>query len=117
MAEAHSRESEAANVRHTSSDLLTDKPHLRLQALFAGNEHVEVEATWATHQHMIAAYREPDRRRGRELMKTPITSLSHGVPAVLSEVITRADRDKTSRRHPGLVRPTRHLQRTLRDDQ
>jgi len=52
------------------------------------DEHVEVEATWAVYQRMITAYREPDRRRGRELMRTLITSLSHDVPAALSEVIT-----------------------------
>jgi transposase len=73
---------------HTGSGLLTDKQHLRLQALFGTDEHVEVEATWAIYQRMIAAYREPDRRRGRELMRTLITSLSHGVPAALTEVIT-----------------------------
>ena len=33
----------------------------RLHALFAADEHVEVEATWGIYQRMIAAYREPDR--------------------------------------------------------
>ena len=37
---------------------------------------------------MIAAYREPDRTRGRALMTRLIASVSHGVPAALSEVIT-----------------------------
>jgi len=37
---------------------------------------------------MITAYREPDRTRGRELMTALIETLSHGVPAALSEVIT-----------------------------
>ena len=37
---------------------------------------------------MIAAYREPDRTRGRALMTSLIASVSHGVPAELSEVIT-----------------------------
>jgi transposase len=37
---------------------------------------------------MIAAYREPDRTRGRALMVKLIESLSHGVPAALSELIT-----------------------------
>ena len=37
---------------------------------------------------MIAAYREPDRARGRELMQRLIDSLRHGVPDALSEVIT-----------------------------
>ena len=37
---------------------------------------------------MIAAYREPDRTRGRDMMTKLIDSLSHGVPRVLSELIT-----------------------------
>ena len=37
---------------------------------------------------MIAAYREPDRRRGRELMHTLIDSTSRGVPTALTEIIT-----------------------------
>ena len=60
----------------------------RLTRLFAVDEHVEVEATWGIYQRMIAAYREPDRARGRELMTELIDSVSHGVPAALTEVIT-----------------------------
>jgi transposase len=37
---------------------------------------------------MIAAYREPDRARGRKLMQKLIDSVSHSVPAALVEVIT-----------------------------
>jgi transposase len=73
---------------HTGADLLTDKQRDRLAALFAGDEHVEVEATWGVYQRMIAAYREPDRSRGRELMAKIIASVSYGVPDTLTEVIT-----------------------------
>ena len=58
----------ARRTLHTGADLLTDKQIDRLNALFAGDEHVEVEATWGIYQRMIAAYRDADRRRGRELM-------------------------------------------------
>ena len=37
---------------------------------------------------MIAAYREEDRRRGRDLMVHLIETVSSGVPAALSEIIT-----------------------------
>ena len=37
---------------------------------------------------MIAAYREPDRARARTSMQQLINSISHGVPAALSEVTT-----------------------------
>src|SRR5512144_332465 len=40
------------------------------------------------YQRMIAAYREPDPKKGRELMSKLIASISHGVPAALTEVIT-----------------------------
>ena len=78
----------ARRTLHTGAGLLTDKQTDRLTALFATEEHVQVEATWGIYQRMIAAYREPDRARGRELMTKLIESISKGVPAVLSEVIT-----------------------------
>jgi hypothetical protein len=80
----------ARRTLHTGSDLLTDKQRQRLTALFTDDEHVEVEATWGIYQHMIAAYRAPDRKRGRELMQQLIGSISHSVPTVLREVITLA---------------------------
>ena len=73
---------------HSGDGLLTDKQHARLEALFAVEEHVEVEATWGIYQRMITAYREPDRIKGRELMRTVIESVSSGVPAALTELIT-----------------------------
>lgn len=38
---------------------------------------------------MITAYREPDRAMGRELMRAVIESLTAGIPAALTELITR----------------------------
>jgi transposase len=78
----------ARRTLHTGADLLTDKQAQRLQDLFATDVHVEVEATWGIYQRMIAAYREPDRTRGRELMSKLIESVTHGVPSALSEVVT-----------------------------
>jgi transposase len=37
---------------------------------------------------MIGAYREPDRRRGRQLMSKLIADLGHGIPASLTELAT-----------------------------
>ena len=82
----------ARRTLHTGVDLLTDKQAQRLADLFAtdihGDEHVEVEATWGIYQRMIVAYREPDRTQGRELMQQLIESVSHAVPAALTEIIT-----------------------------
>ncbi len=66
----------------------TDKQAARLRDLFVSDNHVAVEATWGIYQRMVAAYREPDRRRGRELMANLIDSISTGVPAGLEEIIT-----------------------------
>ena len=78
----------ARRTLHTGAGLLTDNQADRLRALFAGDEHVQVQATWGIYQRMITAYREPDRAKGRELMAKLIDSISHGVPAALIEVIT-----------------------------
>ena len=71
---------------HTGADLLTDKQAARLTALFAIDEHVEVEATWGIYQRMIGAYRHSDPAAGRELMVKLIESLSAGVPRPLVEI-------------------------------
>lgn len=57
-----------------------------LQNLFAADQHAEVDATWGIYQRMITALRQPDRTHGRTLMRQLITSISSGVPAVLTEV-------------------------------
>jgi transposase len=78
----------ARRTLHTGADLLTDKQCQRLTGLFATDAHVEVEATWGVYQRMIAAYREPDRARGRELMSELIDTVSQGVPKALVEITT-----------------------------
>jgi transposase len=78
----------ARRTLHTGADLLTAKQKARLERLFADGAHVEVEATWGVYQRMVAAYRHPDRRHGKELMEQVIVSLSSGVPAVLDELVT-----------------------------
>jgi transposase len=71
---------------HTGADLPTDRQHARLAALFAVDAHVEVEATWTMYQRTVAAYREPDRRKGRAMMAALIATLSTGVPKPLQEL-------------------------------
>ncbi len=76
----------ARRTLHTGTDLLTDRQARRLELLFASDDHVEVHATWGVYQRMVTAYREPDRRRGRELMAQLITDLRSGVPTALTEI-------------------------------
>lgn len=78
----------ARRTLHTGIGLLTAKQKTRLDALFATDEHVAVEATWGVYQRMITAYREPDRGKARALMSTLIVSLRTGVPRALPEVVT-----------------------------
>lgn len=49
----------ARRTLHTGASFLTDKQRARLEALFAVEEHIEVEATWGIYQRIVAAYREP----------------------------------------------------------
>ncbi|WP_298041115.1 ISL3 family transposase [uncultured Microbacterium sp.] len=76
----------ARRTLHTGHSLLTDKQRDRLDALFAGDDHVEVEATWGIYQRIVAAYREPDKKRGKAMMQAVIDSVTSGVPAALVEI-------------------------------
>lgn len=71
---------------HTGEELLTKKQRDRLTALFADDDHVHVEATWSIYQRLVAAYREPNNRKGKTMMRSLIDSISTGVPAGLTEV-------------------------------
>ncbi|MBO4145408.1 ISL3 family transposase [Kocuria rhizophila] len=77
----------ARRTLHTGLDLLTARQKTRLETLFAGDDHVEVETTWGIYQKMIAAYREPDRATGRIRMQAVIDAVGSGVPAALKEAI------------------------------
>lgn len=78
----------ARRTLQTGADLLNDKQRARIDALFTAPEHVLVQATWGVYQAMVAAYRHPDRTKGRAWMAALIQSVSYGVPAGLTEVVT-----------------------------
>ncbi|MDX2378121.1 ISL3 family transposase, partial [Microbacterium sp. LRZ72] len=71
---------------HTGAGFLTEKQNARLKAVFAVEEHVEVEATWGTYQRIVAAYREPDKQKAKAMMQAVIDSVTTGVPAALVEL-------------------------------
>ncbi|MCK3771291.1 ISL3 family transposase [Microbacterium aerolatum] len=77
---------QARRTLHTGDKLLTDRQRIRLEALFAAEEHVEVEATWGIYQRMIAAYREPDKTTGKQMMQDLIDAVTSGVPTALVEI-------------------------------
>lgn len=76
----------ARRTLHTGASLLTDKQHARLEAVFAIEEHVEVEATWGIDQRIVDAYREPDKKKAKQLMRAVIDAVSCGIPAMLVEI-------------------------------
>ena len=76
----------ARRTLHTGAGLLTEKQQTRLKALFADEQHVEVEATWGIYQRMVTAYREPDRKLGKFLMHSVIDSLTTSVLTLLVEL-------------------------------
>ncbi|UKJ63552.1 ISL3 family transposase [Cellulosimicrobium cellulans] len=78
----------ARRTLHTGADFLTDTQTARIQALFATDAHVEVEATWGIYQAMITAYRHPDRAQGRALMTAVIDAVARGAPTALTELVT-----------------------------
>ena len=78
----------ARRTLHTGADLLTPRQQARLDALFTGDDHVQLEATYGVYQQLVAAYRDPDRANGRARMEALIASISSGVPGALREVIT-----------------------------
>jgi transposase len=75
-------------VLRTGADLLTDRQHQRLTAVFAIEAHVEVEATWGIYQRIVAAYRNRDRAAAKTELSTIIATLSAAVPTALTELIT-----------------------------
>ena len=97
----------ARRTLHTGHDLLTDKQTARLEALFAVEEHVEVEATWGIYQRIIGAYRHPDRTpTAASSCEAVIDDLSHGVPTALTELRRLGRTLKTAGRgRAGLLRP------------
>jgi transposase len=73
---------------HTGAGLLTDKQKTRLTDLFKADAHTAVTVTWQVYQRLIAAYRHPDRSKGKKALTTLIDTLARGVPAALSELVT-----------------------------
>ncbi len=76
----------ARRTLHTGASLLTDRQRVRLDAVFASEEHIEVEATWGIYQRIVAAYREPDKKKAKLAMQAVIATITTRVPAALVEV-------------------------------
>ena len=75
-------------VLRTGVALLTDRQYQRLQAVFADDAHVQVEATWGIDQRIVTAFRHSDRTTGKAALAAVIDAVSCDVPPALTELIT-----------------------------
>ena len=76
----------ARRTLRTRLPLLSTRQQSRLTSVFADDYHVAVVVTWSVYQRIIAAYSQPDRRRGKSMMTALINSLRRGVPPGLEEL-------------------------------
>ena len=72
----------------TGADLLDPRQLDRIDAVLGLEQHLPVALTWSVYQRVIAAYRQPDRGRGKAALTALIDSLRRGVPATLPELVT-----------------------------
>ena len=86
----------------TRLPLLSTRQQHRLTAVFADDAHLSVVPTWSVYQRIIAAYSQPDRRRGKTMMTRIIDSLRRGVPTGLEE-LAQLGRTLHRRRHDVLA--------------
>ena len=108
----------ARRTLHTGADLLTEKQQDRLDRLFAGDRHVQVECTWGIYQRMIFAYRDPDRAAGPCRGQVRHQRPHRPRPAAAGRTgQARPDPVQARRGRPGLLRPAPHQQRTYRSHQ
>ena len=57
---------QARRTLHTGCQLLTERQQQRIVALFADDNHSDVEVTWSVFQDIITAYRNLDRTAGKK---------------------------------------------------
>jgi transposase len=65
-----------------------DECRRRVQLATRGHRGRKTDPLYACRRNTVAAYREPDRTKGRTMMAALITTLSSGVPKPLQELIT-----------------------------
>ena len=70
----------------TGLDLLNARQFDRIDALFATDDHVEVEMAWNVYQKVIGAYREKNKKKAAKKMRRLIEAIGTAVPAALVEI-------------------------------
>jgi hypothetical protein len=72
--------------RTTIAAIIRPDQYARLNSVFDAEEHLAVKVAWLIYQKIIAAYADPNRRRGKKAMTTLIESLRRGIPTGLEEI-------------------------------
>jgi transposase len=85
-------------IARTRPQLLSARQHHRLTSVLDTEEHIAVKVAHVIYQKIIAAYADPNRRRGKKAMTKLIDSIRRGVPAGLEE-IAQLGRTLWRRRH------------------
>lgn len=70
----------------THKVLRTDKQKARLEAVFADEQHIDVEVAEHIYQDLVAAYATPDKRAGKLTMFKTLKRIKPGVPKELAEL-------------------------------
>jgi transposase len=73
-------------IARTRLELLSTRQYTRLTGVLDGEEHLVIKVAWLIYQKIIAAYADPNRRRGKKAMSRLIDSIRRGVPAGLEEI-------------------------------
>jgi transposase len=85
-------------IARTRIRLLSTRQYHRLTGVLDADEHIAVKVAYVIYQKIIAAYADPNRRRGKQAMTRLIESIRRGVPAGLEE-IAQLGRTLWRRRH------------------
>ena len=70
-------------VARTRIQLLSVRQYPRLTSVLDADEQIAVKLAYVIYQKIIAAYADPDRRRGKRVLAAVIDSIRRGVPAGL----------------------------------
>jgi transposase len=73
-------------IARTRLHLLSTRQYQRLTGVLDADEHLPVNLAWVIYQKIIAAYADPNRRRGKNTMSRLIDSIRRGVPTGLEEI-------------------------------
>ena len=73
-------------IARTRIHLLSVRQYQRLTSVLDADEHIAVKVAWSIYQKIIAAYADPNRRRGKRILAAVIDSIRRGVPAPLGAV-------------------------------